>query len=799
MNAETEAMMAQTEAQGYVGESVPRREDEALLRGAGQFLDDVDVPRNTMHLAFVLSPEAHAELRSIDVAEARALPGVIDVLSGAELARLLKPLETRIDAPGYRSVDRPAVAVDRVRFVGEAVAVVLAENPYLAQDAADRVLVEYAELPKVCTVDEAAQAGAPRVHDELPDNLLFEASFETAAFDAHAGAGGLQLQETFRAGRITAVSIEPRGCVAIPSRGGDRLTVYTSTQVPHIARTAIAESTGLSESRVRVITPDVGGGFGMKAHVYPEEHVVAALALKYRRAVKWIQDRREDLLTSAHARDAVFTLRASVDSDGGIVALEADCLSNAGAYSSYPYGCQLEPLGSVRMMLGPYAIPNYRYRVRAVATNTCPTGAYRGTGQPNAFFAIEGMMDRIAVRLGLDPADVRMRNLIRDEQLPFSNAVGIRFDSASFTRSLTTALEQADYRRYRAAQAPDRLRDGKYRGIGIGNFTEVSGIGTRGWRVRGVSRVPGFDAATLRMEPSGTITACISQAAAGQGHRTTFAQLVATHTGARLEDVEIVEGDTGLTPYGSGAIASRSAVASGGAVIMAGAELTAKLKRIASTCLEASPGDIVLREGRAEIVGVPGRNVQFRHLAEMAYSLSSDAIGDGEPFGLEASAIYDPPAAMANAVHIACVAVDARDGRVEIERYVVVHDCGTIINPDIVNGQIRGGVAQGLGQVLMEELVYDGNGQLLNANLLDYLLPTAMDVPKVEIHHIETPGIDGLGGFKGVGEGGVIGAVPAIANAVADALSGVGVNVNVLPLRPSLVLQGIQTAAAKRG
>ncbi|WP_162566355.1 xanthine dehydrogenase family protein molybdopterin-binding subunit [Variovorax sp. SRS16] len=781
-----------------MGESLPRREDAWLLRGAGRFVDDVEVPRNTIHLTFVLSPEPHARVKAVDVTAARALAGVIDVLPGSEVAKLLQPLETRIEAEGYRSTARDAVAVDRVRFVGESVAVVLAETPYIAQDAADLVLVDYEELPKVCTAEEATMDNAPLVHASTPDNVLFEARFETPDFPSHAGADDEHLEETFRAGRVTAVSIEPRGCLAIPERGDGSLTFYTSTQVPHIVRTAIAESTGLSESKIRVITPDVGGGFGMKAHVYPEEHVAAALALKYRRAVKWIQDRREDLLTSAHARDAVFTLKAVFRRDGTIVALEVDCLSNAGAYSSYPYGCQLEPLGSVRMMLGPYAIPNYKYRIRAVATNTCPTGAYRGTGQPNAFFAIEGMMDRIARKLGLDPAAVRRCNMIREDQLPFENAIGIRFDAASFTRSFDLALQVARYAEYRAAQTRLRLEDGKYRGIGIANFTEVSGIGSRGWRIRGVSRVPGFDAATLRMEPSGSITACISQAAAGQGHLTTFAQLVADCTGARIEDIAIVEGDTGLTPYGSGAIASRSAVASGSAVILAAGELTAKLKRIAGVMLEVSPDDIVLKNGAAEVMGVPGHRVPFRRLAETAYSMNSTALPAGTDFGLTATSIYDPPAAMANAVHIAFVSVDAQDGCVEIERYVVVHDCGRIINPAIVNGQIRGGVAQGLGQVLMEGLVYDGNGQLLNANLLDYLLPTAMDVPNIDIHHIETPGLDSPGGFKGVGEGGVIGAVPAIANAVADALAGVGVNINALPLRPSLVLGRLQSASQPR-
>lgn len=777
-----------------IGAAPARREDDWLLRGAGRFVDDVEVPRNTIHLAFVLSPEAHARIRAIDLEAARAIPGVVDVLTGDDIAKILKPLTTLIDVPGYQPTTRDAVARERVRFVGESVAVVLAENAYVALDAAEQVFVEYDELPKVCNARDAMASSAPLIHDSTRDNILFQAHFESEEFGLHIASGAVLVEETFTPGRVTAVSIEPRGCLAIPERGGRSLTLHTSTQVPHTVRTAIADSTGLAEPQIRVVTPDVGGGFGMKAHVYPEEHVVAALALKYGRPVKWIQDRREDLLTNAHARDNVIKVRAAASRDGKVVALQVELLSNAGAYSSSPYGCQLEPFGSVRMMLGPYAIDNYKYDVYAVATNTCPTGAYRGTGQPNAFFVIEGVMDRIARALNLDPAEVRLRNTIQPEQLPYVNVIGIRFDAGSFTQSLQLALKAAGYAEFRAAQPPHRLRDGKYRGIGIANFAEVSGIGTRGWRLRGVSRVPGYDAVCLRVEPSGGVTAFISQADAGQGHQTTFSQLVAAYTGAAFDSVHIVEGDTGLTPYGTGAIASRSAVANGGAIIRAAEVLTSKIKRIAGSMMEAAPEDIVLVDGRGEIAG-SDRSVSFREIAETAHSMNASALADGEDFGLEVTSVYDPPAAMANAVHIAWVAVDPADGRIEVERYVVVHDCGRIINPVIVNGQIRGGIAQGLGQVLMEELVYDDNGQLLNANLLDYLLPTAMDVPDIEIHHIETPGIDGLGGFKGVGEGGVIGAVPAIANAVSDALAGLGVSISSLPLRPTAILRMIRAGA----
>jgi len=784
-----------TEGAAFVGRPILRREDAWLLRGSGCFVDDVPLPRTALHLAFVLSAEAHARITAIDASAARALPGVVDVLTGDDLARLVTPLRTRIDAPGYRTTERDVVARDRVRFVGEAVAVVVAESPYIAQDGIELVGVEYDRLPSTIDVDLARTDEAACLHDTAPNNLLFHSAFSTPRAEDALRAAPRRLKETFRLGRVAAVPTEPRGCVAIPERGGASVTLHTSTQVPHIVRTAVAECVGLSESRLRVIVPDVGGGFGMKAHVFPEEIIVTALARKYGRAVKWIQDRREDLLTNAHARDHRIEIEAGFDEAGVIAALRVEVVTNAGAYSSFPYGCTLEPLGAARMLVSTYRIRDYAYTVSAVATNTCPTGAYRGTGQPTAFMAMEGMMDRIGRSLGLDPAEVRLRNMVAPADMPYVNAVGARYDTGDFVTCLRKGLGAIDYDGFRRAQPADRLSGRRYRGIGICSFTEVSGIGARGWQSRGVRAVPGFDAAKINIDPSGKITAFISQATAGQGHFTTFAQLVADELGARLDDVTIVEGDTATSPYGSGAIASRGAVAAGGAVIRVSARAADKLKRIASTLLEAAPQDIVLREGAAQVTGVPGLSVTFGQIAETAYATGTVKLPEGEDYGLDFVESYDPPpATMANAVHIVAVSVDAETGQVAIDRYVVVHDCGRVINPMIVDGQIRGGIAQGLGEALMEKVAYSEEGQLLNANLLDYLLPTAMDVPRVELLHMESPSVDALGGFKGVGEGGVIGAVPAIAGAVADALAGIGVNIREIPLQPSVIAGLIRDA-----
>lgn len=782
---------------GYVGRDVLRREDEYLLRGQGRFVDDLPVPHGSLHLGFVLSDHAHARILGVDARQALTLDGVVAVLTGEEVARLVQPIVAEIEFPGYVRHGRDVVARDKVRFVGEAVAVVIAESPYIAQDAVEVVAVEYEPLPAAADLETATEPGSPLVHDEIAGNLVFEGRFSTEGVEAAFAAAEHRIAERFRSGRVGGVPLEPRGCLAVPEHG-DRLVFYSSTQVPHLLRTALARFAGIAESRLRVIVPEVGGGFGTKAQIYPEEFVVAALAMRYRRPVKWIQDRREELLTDIQARDHLYDVEIAFDSEGIVKALRAKIWTNAGAYSTLPFGCTLETTGGARMIVGPYRITEYAYEARAVTTNTAPSGAYRGVAQPTCFMAIEGLMDRIARRLELDPAEVRLRNMVPTRDLPWNNVVGVRYDTGSFVESLQQAMAMIDYGGFRKRQPADRLVDGKYRGIGICSFTEVSGTGAPGWRARGLVRMPGFDSGLVKVEPTGKIVAYVSHAHSGQGHYTTFAQVVADALGADLEDVTILEGDTGSAPYGTNTFASRSAVTGGGALIRASGKVKEKMRRIAAHMLEAAVEDIVIERGRAFVAGVPQHGLSFAQVAETAYAMNAMALPEGEEFGLEATDFYDPPlVTMANAVHIAQVAVDAEDGRVKIERYVVVHDCGRLINPTIVNGQIEGGIAQGIGEALMEEFVYDGDGQLQNASLLDYLLPTAEDVPNYEIGHIESPSTDTVGGFKGVGEGGLIGAVPAVVNAVADALAGIGVNINRKPLRPSLLVRLMHEARSR--
>ncbi|MCL4764965.1 MAG: xanthine dehydrogenase family protein molybdopterin-binding subunit [Hyphomicrobiaceae bacterium] len=778
-----------------IGRTVLRREDSYLLRGLGQFLDDLPEPNGLIHIAFVPSPYARASILSIDASAALALPGVIAVLTGKDFEGDVKTFAPEIVIDGYREVRRPVVAVDRVNFVGESVAVVLAESPYVAQDALELVEVEYDPLPAVAGIEQSLAADAPVIHEKLGDNLLFKTRFETDGFEQHFAAADLVLEEEFRTGRVTGVMIEPRGCMACPDPVADNFTLWTTTQIPHIVRTAIADHLGMAESALRVAAPAVGGGFGTKAHVYPDELIVVALARRYRRAVKWVQDRREDLLTNIHAREHVLGIQVAVNRDGIIGAVRLDVRTNAGAYPNHPYSCTLEATAAVRMMPGPYKIRNYKYDVCSVATNTAPTGAYRGTGQPSAFLAIEGMMDRIGRKLGIDPAEVRRRNVVRPEEFPYVNVVGVRYDTGSYLPSLERGLEMIGYDAFRKAQPKDRMVDGKYRGIGICNYTEVSGTGAPGWRVRGFAKMPGFDSSRLVIEPDGRITVYVSQADAGQGHYTTFAQIAADRLGARWEDVNVIEGDTSKTPYGTGTFASRGSVVGGGTIIRCSEKVAVKVRRIASYMLDIDPERLVLTKGRVCDKDDPVKGLSLRDVAETAYSMNNLGLPQGEEHGLEATDYYDPPmVTMANGTHVAQVAVDPEDGRVEIERYAVVHDCGRVINPMIVAGQVHGATAQGIGEALMEEIVYDAEGQHLNANLLEYLLPTAMDVPDIDLAHIETPSIDTVAGIKGAAEGGVTGALPALANAVADALSGLGVNITRVPLRPSFILEQIRKA-----
>ena len=565
----------------FIGQDILRREDDYLLRGQGRFVDDLPLPADTLHLGFILSPHAHARIVAINTTQAAALDGVVAVMTGEDMAEFVQPVSAEIEIAGYNRHDRNVIARDIVRFVGEAVAVVVCESAYIAQDALELVEVDYEILPATVRLEAATDPGMPLVHAEVENNLIFEGRFATDGIEAAFRDAKHVLKERFRSGRVGGVPLETRGCAAIPEHG-DSLLFYSSTQIPHLLRTALAEYTGVEESKLRVVVPEVGGGFGTKAQIYPEEFITVALARHFRQPVKWIQDRREELLTDIHSRDHIYDVEVAFDDNGIVRGLRAEIWTNGGAYSSMPFGCTLETTGGARMIVGPYKITEYTYVARAVATHTTPVGAYRGVAQPSCFMAIEGMMDRIARALKLDPAEIRLRNMVATDELPWTNVVGVRYDTGSFVESLKRAMEMIDYNGFRSRQQANRLVEGKYLGIGICSFTEVSGTGAPGWRARGLARLPGFDSGIVKVEPTGKITAFVSHAHSGQGHYTTFAQVVADALGANLEDVNIVEGDTASTPYGTNTFASRSAVTGGGALLRAGDKVRQKIKRIAS-------------------------------------------------------------------------------------------------------------------------------------------------------------------------------------------------------------------------
>ena len=754
----------------YTGERLKRLEDPRLLRGQGRYLDDLVLPR-MLALAFVRSPYAHAGVGAIDGRAARALAGVAAVITAAEL-RDVAPLAPRLGGEGFTPSAWPALAGGEVRFAGQAVAAVLAATPYTAADGCEAVRVDYAPRAAVTDLDAGLAHG----------RVVFRRAYRHGDVDAAFAGAAIVLRERFTHARCAAVPMEPRGVLA--DWDGDTLTVWSSTQVPSPLRAVLAASLALPETRVRVIAPDVGGGFGLKTHVFPEELAVAAAARLVGRPVKWIETRREQLAAAAHAREQRVEVEAAAGADGVVRALRARTISDAGAYHIFPLTGALEPLGSASILPGPYRVEVYEYEALAVQTHKPPLGAYRGVGMTMGAFVMERTLDLLAERLGLDPVEVRRRNFIPRESYPFISASGMRYDSGDFPKTLEQALALSGYEALRREQAEARAA-GRLVGVGVACYTEYTGMGSDVFRRRGMHDVRGVESATVTMEPDGAVRCATSFPSQGQGHATTIAQVVADRLGVTPERVHLAPADTAVAPAGSGTFGSRGAVSIGGTVAVAADRVRARLQALAASVLEAAAADIVLEDGRAHVRGLPDRVVPVAELAALAYSPPRGGLPPELGPGLSATIYFDPPGpTFSGAVHVAAVEVDAATGRVSLRRYVVVEDCGPVVNPTIVEGQIHGAVAQGLGEALQEEIVYDGEGQLLTGTLMDYALPRADDVPAFDVGHMETPSPIMPGGVKGMGEGGTIGAPAAVANAVADALRARGVRITALPIRP---------------
>ena len=776
----------------YVGQRLKRTEDARLVRGQARYVDDIRLP-GTLHVAFVRSPHGHARLAGVDPSRAAQVAGVRAVVSAADLDGVAPMRSDTMDVEVCRQTQWPVLALERVRYVGEAVAAVVADDRYAAEDGAALVSVSFDPLPAVVDAEMALASAASRLHDGWPDNVLMRTRGGGGDVAAAFAGAPLVVAETFASAPVTGVAIEARACLAALDEGTGVLTLWSSHQTPHVLRSLVAEHVGHPEHLLRVICPDMGGGFGIKTHLYPEDLVVTFLALRLRRPVKWVQTRREDFLASNYCREHRIAVEVAADGDGRLRGLRARILMDAGAYSILPgFGSMLEATGAARQILGPYRIPAYEYEATSVVTNKVPRGAYRGVAMVTTTFAMERVMDLIAARTGLDPADVRRRNLIGAAEFPYKNALGITYEGASFQESLEAGLRAANRERFRAEQSRARA-EGRLLGLGIAVYAEFTSPNSKALAWRGIVKVPGFDSVSLRMDPSGKVRAYTSITAMGQGIQTALAQLIADELGVDIADVSVETGDSTLAPYGSGAFASRGAVVGGAAAILAARRVREKIVGIAAAALEAPPEDLVVAGGQVSVKGSPFRSLPIAEVARRAYMVSPVGLPAGIEPGLEATSYHDPPIqTISNGAHVAVVEVDAETGRVRLLRLVAAHDCGTVINPLIVDGQIHGGAAQGVGQALAEAARYDDSGQLLTASLMDYALPRADTMPEAfELLHLETPSPLTVAGIKGMGEGGTVGVVAAIANAVADALGQPAVN--RLPLSPQRVRELLES------
>ncbi len=756
----------------WVGRSIRRIEDAALLTGRGRFTADLPA---AYHVRFVRSAVAAGHIEKITT------PDHARVVTAADLAAV-KPISPALHKFGYVAVAQPLLASGVVRFAGEAIAAAVAASDAEAEDIADAVSVEIAQAAAVIDAHAALADGAPLVHDHVPRNLIVEGKAETPGFAAAYESAPHHVAIEVRSRRQNATPIEARAGHAAFDPLSGRVTLTCATQMPHLMRTAIADVIGMPESELRVIAPDVGGGFGQKMSLVPEYVILVWLARKLRSSVAWIEDRRENLIASFHSRDQYIRLHGAFDARAKIVALSAEVVANVGAYSCYPTTCAVEPLMAMAEFPGPYDLRAYACVARGVLTHTCPMAPYRGVSRPVITLALERLMDTAAAQFGIDQIEIRRRNLIT--AFPYTSATGLIFDEGSYRQTLDMAVETLDLPRFRERQRAAR-KAGRHLGIGFATFSERTGYGTPAFAARGMGVTPGWETVEVAMDPSGYVEVRIGASPHGQGLRTTLAQLVADELALSPERIKIIHGDTDRTPYGWGTFASRSLVIAGGASVLAARKVRAKLLKMASRLLEAAADDIVLEAGAARVAGTD-RSVPIETLARSAYHQLHLFHGEIDPTLVE-SATYDPSGTFSNACHAAIVEVEPDTGGVTVERFVVVEDAGRLVNPMIVDGQIAGGVAQGIGNALLEEIVYDEAGNVLTATLADFLPPTSAEIPPIEVLHVETLNGATITRAKGLGEGGAIGAPAAVINAINDALSPLGVTINEMPATPQRI------------
>ena len=764
----------------WVGRSLRRFEDPTLLRGSGTFVGDL---AGAAAVRFVRSPVANGLIRAVSgpaytIADLDA-DGVGDI-------------EAVLHRPDYVRLAQPLLARERVRYVGEPVAVVVGDTAPEAEDLAEQVDLDIEPLPAAVGLEAALAPEAPLVHpDRSESNVMVAGEMATPGLaEALEGAHAVVELEIV-SGRQAALPLEARGSHAVTERFDGRTTLHASIQAPHMVRTVICDLLGMPEADLRVVAPDVGGAFGQKLPLAREDAVVVWLSRRLGRPVAWIEDRSENLMASWHSREQHYRLRAGFDSDAHLEALQADVVANVGAWPCYPITWGVEPLMALAELPGPYTPEHYGVRARGVASHTCPMAPYRGVSRPAITLALERLMDVAAARLGVDPVEIRRRNLQSD--FPHISPTGLRHDEGTYREAMELAVDQVDLGAFRARQQAARAAGGPQPGIGICTFSERTGYGTPAFAARAMGVTPGYENVELSMDPSGYVTARIGASPHGQGLRTALSQIVADEVGTEPSRVRVVASDTDRTPYGWGSFASRAMVLAGGATYLAAQKLAAQLGVLAAEVLEAAAEDIVLAGGRATVAGT-SVGVEIAELARIAHH-HTQRLPEGAAPGLATQAGYDPAGTFSNACHVAEVDVDPDTGGVAVRRFVVVEDAGRLINPMIADGQIRGGVTQGIANALLEEIVYDDEGNILTTSLMDYLPPTVAEIPDIEILHLETLTDATVTGAKGLGEGGTIGAPAAILNAVNDALAHLGVELNEMPATPERVRAAVRAAA----
>ena len=778
--------MADTNTMPYIGRRMKRVEDPRLIKGLGTYVDDIRLP-GLIHAALVRSPHAHARVVRIETAAAKAIRGVIAVLTGADVNASCGAIPCAAAIPDLKAPRHTVLASDRVYFVGHPVAVVVAIDPYIARDAVDAIDVDYDPLPAVTNPEAAIKSGSPLTHPDLGTNVAY----------THVMAGGADIDEAFRKAdkvvkhrlyhqRLTPMPIEPRGVVASYQAGEQTLTLWTSTQVPHLLRTLLPAMIGVAENKLRIVAPEVGGGFGAKLNVYAEEALCAHLAMRLNAPVKWIESRRENAAVTTHGRDQIGEYEVAVKKDGTILGLKARTVADLGSYLQLLTPAVPTLTGLV--LTGCYRIPAMKMEVVGVYTNKMATDAYRGAGRPEATYLIERLMDVVAHECGVDRVDLRLKHFPSPGEFPFATACGLVYDSGNYQGALMKARELVGWERLVADRDAARAA-GRLSGIGVSTYVEICAMGPSKAMPAG-----GWEWGCVRMEISAKVTVITGVSPHGQGQETAFAQIVADRIGVPIEDVVVLHGDTNIAHYGRDTYGSRGTAVGGSAIVMCVDKIIAKAKSLAAHLFETTADHVEFERGIFRSPGVTTREIGWAELAGEAY-VAKNLPPDLEP-GLEASSFFEPQNfTFPFGTHICAVDVDRETGKVSITKYVAVDDCGPQINPLIVEGQVQGGIAQSIGQALYEQTVYDENGQLLTGEFMDYALPRAEDIPEYILGHTVTPSPVNPLGVKGVGEAGTIGATPAIANAVLDALEPLGIRHLDLPLTPERVWNAIRATA----